>query len=77
LAMSLSKVHCFFMNSPWFFFSLVFQVPISGRCGINVRKTRTPEAPELLEPRELAKPTGAVGSADLVEVVVESATPTP
>ena len=48
---------------------------ISGRCGINVRKTRTPEAPGLREPWELAKPTGAVGLADLakMEVEVESA----
>ena len=31
-------------------------MPIFGRFGTNVRKTRTPEAPELLEPGELAKP---------------------
>jgi hypothetical protein len=40
LAISLSKVHGGFgTNFPWFFFSLVFQVPISGLCGTNVRKT--------------------------------------
>ena len=75
--MSLSKVHCFFMNSPWFFFSFIFQVPISGRYGTNVRKTRTPKTPKLLEPGELAKSTGAVGLADLAKVVAELAKLTP
>jgi hypothetical protein len=74
--MSLSKVHGCLMSSPWFFFPLVFQVPISSLRGTNVRKTWTLEGPELLEPGESAKPTGAVGSADLVEEEAKSAKPT-
>ena len=77
LIMSLSKVHCFFTSSPRFFFSLVFQMLISGLCGTNVRKTRTSEAPELLGPGESAKPTSAVGSANLAKVVAESSKLTP
>ena len=42
-----------------------------------MRKTRTPEDLGLLEPGESAKPTGVVGSADLVELGVESAKLTP
>ena len=74
--MIISKMHCFLTNSPKFF-SFVFQVPISVRYGINVCKTQTLEALGPLELGELAKPTGAVGSANLADVGVESAKPTP
>ena len=48
-------------------------MPNSGRYGTNVRKTQTPEAPKLLEPGELDKPTGTIGSGDLARVVAELA----
>ena len=78
MVISLSKVHCLFAILPLFFSSLVFQVPISGRLGIEVRRTCKPEAPELLELGESAWLTATVSLADWLAVEREESTwPTP